>query len=67
MQDAEINSLIAKYIDGEATEKETELIDDWYESFETRQGLKALLSEDEMQAESSKSFETFKAKLHPKS
>lgn len=63
MLDEKLNSLIVKFLDGVATEQESKVVNDWYASFETRQGLTEQMSEEEIQAAVYQSFESFKTSV----
>lgn len=63
MIEKELNSLINKYLNGEASETEIKFIDDWYQSFEEQQGFLQLLKKEEIEQAVHISFETFKATL----
>lgn len=67
MRDEEINSLIVKYIDGVASEKEAKVVDSWYQSFDASQGLLAQMSKEEIEAAANQSFKTLMATVHTKS
>lgn len=67
MRDEEINSLIVKYIDGVASEKEAKVVDNWYQSFDASQGLLAQMSKEEIEAAANQSFKTLMATVLTKS
>lgn len=67
MRDEEINSLIVKYIDGVASEKEAKVVDSWYQSFDASQGLMAQMSKEEIEAAANQSFKTLMAIVRAKS
>ena len=67
MRDEEINSLIVKYIDGVASEKEAKVVDNWYQSFDASQGLLAQMSKEEIEAAANQSFKTLMATVRTKS
>lgn len=67
MREEEINNLIVKYMDGEATDNEVKLIDAWYETFDAKKGIISQMSALELEEAVNKGFETFKNKLFSKS
>lgn len=67
MLDEKLNSLIVKFLDGVATEQESKVVNDWYASFDTKQGLTEQMTEEEIQAAVNQSFASFKSSVFDKS
>jgi hypothetical protein len=64
MNDSEIQVLIEKYLNGQASESERKLVDTWYDSFESNEGLTSELSQEVICGLQAKGFATLLQKLN---
>jgi hypothetical protein len=63
MNDSEIQALIEKYLNGQASESERKLVDTWYDSFESNAGLTSELSQELISDLQTRGFSTLIYKL----
>lgn len=63
MDYSEIQVLIEKYLNGQATESEKKLVDAWYDSFESSAGLTSELTQELISDLQTKGFSSLLHKL----
>lgn len=52
----QIKILIDKYLNGQATQEERKVVDDWYESCEAKPGLSEVMSEEALLSSTTHAF-----------
>lgn len=63
MKNSDLLVLVEKYLNGQASEEERKLVDDWYASFEQNPGLLDLLDKEGVELAKKKSFLALRKKL----
>jgi hypothetical protein len=63
MKSEELQVLLDKYLTEQASEEEIKLVDEWYQSFETNEGITGQLGENELQKSISAGFASIRAAL----
>lgn len=64
MTNSDLLVLVEKYLAGQASEAERQLVDDWYDSFEKNPGLKDHLDKEEMELAMKRNFLAVRKQLN---